>query len=110
MTRSTAAGSRPGCRGAVPGRMWPGSDARGGSSGAVQPDTYTVAKDGPRLLSAHVGEQAHKIVRGPDGSDHTVELSRDEGAMRVLSDAEAVQLAELGLRIEQHYGVPQDIE
>ncbi len=79
-------------------------------SGAVQPDTYTLAKAGPRVLSAIVGEQTFKIVRGADGADHTVELSSDEGATRVMSDDEAVSLARLGVRIEEHYGVPQDIE
>jgi pyruvate,water dikinase len=79
-------------------------------SGAVQPDTYTLAKDGPRLLSAVVGEQAYKIVRGPDGANLTVQLAASEGARRVLSDEEAVALAELGLRVEEHYGAPQDIE
>jgi pyruvate,water dikinase len=79
-------------------------------SGSVQPDTYTVAKEGPRLLSANVGEQAYKIVRGPDGADESIDLSPDDGAARVLSDAEAIELAELGLRIEEHYGAPQDIE
>jgi pyruvate,water dikinase len=79
-------------------------------SGAVQPDTYTVAKDGPRLLSAHVGEQSHKIVRGHDGADLVVPLTRDEASARVLTDAEVVALTELGMRIERHYGAAQDIE
>ena len=38
-------------------------------SGQVEPDTYVVAKDGPRLLHARVGTQHFKIVRGPDGED-----------------------------------------
>jgi pyruvate,water dikinase len=37
-------------------------------SGAVEPDTYVVAKDGPRLLEARVGHQGFMIVRGPDGT------------------------------------------
>jgi len=79
-------------------------------SGAVQPDTYTLHKDGPRLLSAIVGEQAFKIVRGAVGTDETVALSQEDGARRVLSDEEAIALARLGLRVEEHYGAPQDIE
>lgn len=67
-------------------------------------------RDGPRLLSAVVGEQAFKIVRGPDGADMTVELSAEEGTRRVLSDEEAVALGWLGLRVEEHYGAPQDME
>jgi len=78
--------------------------------GQVQPDTYAVAKDGPRLLEARVGRKAFKIVRGDDGRDRRVELPEAEGRRRVLSDAEAEALATLALRIEAHYGAPQDIE
>jgi pyruvate,water dikinase len=78
--------------------------------GQVEPDTYAVAKEGPRLLEARVGRKAFKIVRGDDGRDRRVELPEAEGRRRVLSDAEAEALATLALRIEAHYGAPQDIE
>ena len=79
-------------------------------SGAVEPDTYVLAKTGPRLLSTRVGHQTHKIVRGPDGGDLRIDLDQTTGAQRVLSDADAIALAELALRVEQHYGSPQDLE
>ncbi|HEU4755370.1 MAG TPA: PEP/pyruvate-binding domain-containing protein, partial [Agromyces sp.] len=37
-------------------------------SGAVEPDTYIVAKDGPRLLSVRVGRQSHRLVPAGDGT------------------------------------------
>lgn len=79
-------------------------------SGAVQPDTYTLTKDGPRLLSATIGEQAYQIVRGRDGTDERRPMSADDGRRRVLTDREAVTLAALALRVEQHYNTPQDLE
>ncbi|MFZ0248740.1 MAG: phosphoenolpyruvate synthase [Acidimicrobiales bacterium] len=79
-------------------------------SGQVEPDTYVVAKDGPRLLHARVGTQSFKIVRGPDGEDERVELDADEGGRRVLSDEEVADVARLGLAAEAHYGSPQDTE
>jgi pyruvate,water dikinase len=78
--------------------------------GAVEPDTYVLAKDGPRLVSVRVGQQTFAVRRGPDGADLRVELSADEGAQRVLSDDEAVTLTRLGARVEEHYGSPQDME
>ncbi len=78
--------------------------------GAVEPDTYVVAKDGPRLVSARVGQQAFAIRRGPDGSDQRVELSAADGARRVLTDDDVVTLARLAARVEEHYGAPQDME
>ncbi|HEX6425108.1 MAG TPA: phosphoenolpyruvate synthase [Acidimicrobiales bacterium] len=78
--------------------------------GQVEPDTYVIAKDGPRILQQHIGHQSHKIVRGPDGSDRRVEIPPEEGARRVLDDDAVLALAALGSEIERHYGVPQDVE
>ncbi|MEO6081955.1 MAG: PEP/pyruvate-binding domain-containing protein [Umezawaea sp.] len=73
-------------------------------SGAVEPDTYVLAKTGPRLLEARIGHQTHKIVRGPDGADLRVDLDAHTGAERILTDDEAIELARLALRVEEHYG------
>ncbi len=79
-------------------------------SGLVEPDTYVVSKDGPRLLHVRVGTQFFKIVRGPDGDDQRVELDAPEGGRRVLSDEEVVEVARIGLATEAHYDSPQDTE
>jgi pyruvate,water dikinase len=79
-------------------------------SGAVEPDTYVVAKDGPAVMTSRVGSKSHKIVRGPDGHDMTVAVDAAEAARRVLDDAEVLELARLGLVVEAHYGSPQDVE
>jgi pyruvate,water dikinase len=79
-------------------------------SGQVEVDTYVVAKSPPRVVSVHVGQQAFALVRGPDGRDRRVELSAADAGRRVLNDDEVLQLAELGRRVEAHYGAPQDVE
>jgi pyruvate,water dikinase len=82
-------------------------------SGQVEPDTYVLSKDGaggPAPVSTRIGRQSHEIVRGPDGRDVRVELSPAEGARRVLTDDEAADLARLAVRVERHYGTPQDME
>jgi len=78
--------------------------------GAVEPDTYVVAKDGPTLLSTRIGSKEFRVVRGADGHDRRVDNEREIAGRVVLSEAEAVQLAEMGKRVEAHYGVPQDTE
>jgi pyruvate,water dikinase len=78
--------------------------------GQVEPDTYILSKRGPRLLEMRVGEQSQRIVRGSDGRERRVDLDPTDAGKRVLSDAETLALAELGLRIEAHYGAPQDVE
>ena len=79
-------------------------------SGQVEPDTYVVDKEGPRVLHVRVGLQSFQIVRGPDGADLRVELGRTDGSRRVLTDEEVLELARLGLAVEAHYGSPQDTE
>jgi pyruvate,water dikinase len=79
--------------------------------GLVEPDTYVVARDHPlRIVSTRLGHQSFRIVRGPDGKDLREELSTDAGARRVLTDDEILTLAALGIRVEEHYGLPQDME
>jgi pyruvate,water dikinase len=78
--------------------------------GLVEPDTYVVDRATLRILSTRVGHQAFAIRRGPDGHDRRVELAAAEGAARVLTDDEVRDLARLAIRVEQHYGRPQDME
>jgi pyruvate, water dikinase len=77
--------------------------------GQVEPDTYVVAKDGPRVLDVRVGLQNVAIVRDASG-EHRVDLTPEEGGRRVCTDEEIIELARLGLQIEAHYGSPQDVE
>ncbi len=79
-------------------------------SGQVEPDTYVVDKEGPRLVHVRVGTQSFEIVRGAAGTDTRVELSPEAGGARVLDDTEVLALARLGLAAESHYGAPQDTE
>jgi pyruvate,water dikinase len=78
--------------------------------GQVEVDTYVVDKHGPAIRSARVGRKAFKIVRDEQGHDKKLSLEPDEAKRRVLSDAEVLVIAQLGLRVEQHYGAPQDLE
>jgi len=80
-------------------------------SGQVEPDTYVLLKRGPHLVQSRVGHKTHQLVSGADGTVQRLELDAERADARVLSDAEAVELAELGLSVEAHYGgEPQDIE
>ncbi|OXM50410.1 phosphoenolpyruvate synthase [Amycolatopsis alba] len=79
-------------------------------SGAVEPDTYLVAKEDLRLVSARVGSKTHKIIAEVGGGDVKVALPSQTAGRRVLDDATVLELARLATRIEDHYGTPQDIE
>ena len=79
-------------------------------SGVVEPDTYVVAKEELRLLEARVGHQAFMIARDDNGREQRFELDPATGGSRVLNDDEVLDVARLVRDVEQHYGVPQDIE
>ncbi|USX54458.1 phosphoenolpyruvate synthase [Lentzea sp. HUAS12] len=81
-------------------------------SGSVEPDTYVLRRNGDTvsLVDTRIGRKSHKIVRGPDGADQRVELSSEESSAQVLTEEEAVAIGRLGVRVQRHYGEPQDTE
>lgn len=78
--------------------------------GQVEPDTYCVTKKGPRVREVRVGEKTFRLVRDAEGHTRSEALRPEQAHQRVLSDEALLELARLGLRVEQHYGAPQDIE
>jgi pyruvate, water dikinase len=78
--------------------------------GQVEVDTYHVDREKLQLLEARVGHKTFKIERDPSGIEQRVQLSQDEAEQRVLSEQEVIELARLALKVEAHYGSPQDVE
>jgi pyruvate,water dikinase len=77
--------------------------------GRVEPDTYVVAKAPLQLLEERIGVKSHKIVPGERG-DVTVELGSDEAAARVLRPPAVLDVARMAVAVEEHYGMPMDVE
>ncbi|MEM0240074.1 MAG: phosphoenolpyruvate synthase [Candidatus Nezhaarchaeales archaeon] len=80
-------------------------------SGSVTPDVYVVDKKTLQIVEKRIAEKTHKLVRDPySGQTIKVEVPPEESRKPCLTDEEVLRLAELALKIEQHYGQPQDIE
>jgi pyruvate,water dikinase len=79
-------------------------------SGSVSPDRYLVEKDGLAIIAREVRTKELVIEPTADGGTVTRELSGEEAKRTVLDDDEVREIADLGRRIEQHYGSPQDTE
>ncbi|MFG1992889.1 rifamycin-inactivating phosphotransferase [Actinoplanes sp. NPDC048988] len=77
-------------------------------SGLVHADVYKV-RDGV-VLSKTIGAKRLAIRPRTGGGTVEEEISPERRKLPALSDAEIVRLAELGRRIEAHFGRPQDIE
>jgi len=79
-------------------------------SGSVSPDRYVVDKASLAILAREVRRKELAIEPQPDGGTNVRTLSEADALRPVLSDEEVRALAEMGRRVEQHYGAPQDTE
>lgn len=92
-------------------------------SGSVTPDSYVVDKKDRTIIDVNVNEQKKALYRSchPDRSGARLPMRLgisgnewkdlgEEGAKQVLSEDEILELSELIIKIENHYGTPQDIE
>ncbi len=77
-------------------------------SGLVNPDVYTV-RDGEIVAQALATKQL-AIHASPAGGTHEQAIEPARQRQPALTDAQVVRLAQLGRRIEAHFGRPQDIE
>ncbi|MBV2359134.1 phosphoenolpyruvate synthase [Thalassococcus sp. CAU 1522] len=84
--------------------------------GAVDPDEYQVYKPFlsrpgiEPIVEKRLGAKSIKMIQNRDGSPRNVPTSKAERAAFVLSDAEILDLARQARIIEDHYGVPMDME
>jgi rifampicin phosphotransferase len=77
--------------------------------GLVTPDTLVVDKNEGAIITAEINEKDVMTVRTPTGTREEP-VPADRRTQAVLSAAQARELARLGVRIEELYGQPMDIE
>jgi pyruvate,water dikinase len=80
-------------------------------SGVVTPDNYLVDKVTLTIIRRTASSKLIEYEPDPESGRVVVrDVPAERQTQLCLSDQEVITLAELGKRIEQHYGVPQDIE
>jgi len=77
--------------------------------GSVTTDDLVVEKAGLRVASRTTADKAVMTVYAQERTAE-VPVPAERRRAPVLDDKAAAVLAELGVRVEQHYGAPQDIE
>ncbi|MHC1727152.1 MAG: PEP/pyruvate-binding domain-containing protein [Syntrophobacteraceae bacterium] len=77
--------------------------------GAITPDSYTVNRRG-EILEKKISLKNVRLVSNPDGGLREEEVSPSDQNISCVSDQQIITLAQWALRLEEHYGVPQDIE
>lgn len=80
-------------------------------AGQVQPDRFLIDKRTRTILRWAIAHKEFEIVRAPSGSG-TVRrpLGPDRADAPSLLDRHLLCLADLGIRLEEHFGQPQDAE
>ncbi|HSL42120.1 MAG TPA: PEP/pyruvate-binding domain-containing protein [Anaerolineales bacterium] len=76
---------------------------------AVTPDTLIVDKQKGKVIQREIADKLVMTVRTEHGTSE-VPVPDAKKKKAVLSDAQAMELARLGVRIEEIYGMPMDIE
>ncbi|WP_028801062.1 rifamycin-inactivating phosphotransferase [Streptomyces sp. 142MFCol3.1] len=77
-------------------------------SGLVNPDVFKV-RDG-EVVARTIAAKQRAVHALPAGGTQEVVIDRQRQEQPALTDAQAVDLVQLGRRIEAHFGSPQDIE
>lgn len=80
-------------------------------SGSITPDSYIVGKEPRRIIQINIAEKKQALVRSADAEGN--ELVAIEGPKvyeQVLGNARILELADLVVAIEKHYGFPCDVE
>lgn len=82
-------------------------------SGMVTPDSYIASKEPLAVLESSTIPQHEQLVYSPDeaGEHNTWQpVSAAQQDQPKLNEEQVRELTALGLRLEEHYGAPQDVE
>ena len=82
-------------------------------SGQITPDRYIVSKKNSgnlEIIEKSIGNKKIAIVRGKNDGKETINLDEEKSNQQVLKNHEVIDLAEIALRLEEHYKKAQDIE
>src|SRR5512133_1698305 len=78
-------------------------------SGSVNTDNIVVHKPDGKIVSSETADKAVMTVRAERRTEER-DVPGVQRARPVLTEADAAELAKYGIRIEEHFGAPQDIE
>jgi pyruvate,water dikinase len=79
-------------------------------SGSVTPDHWVVARSTKEVLECRIGEKSRMVVADNGQGTRVVPTPLERTASPALTPEQIPTLTQLALRVEQHFGAPQDIE
>ena len=78
-------------------------------SGKITPDKYVVSNK-MKIMEKQISDKQIAITRDSAGEKKIVKLGEGKSNAQVLKNYEIQKLAELAVKLEEHYQKPQDIE
>ena len=81
----------------------------GDSSERIIPDEYKLTKE-MEIKNEKISDKKLAIVRTANGQTKFIKLPEEKSATRVLKTYEIKQLAEIAMKIENHFNLPQEIQ
>jgi phosphoenolpyruvate synthase/pyruvate phosphate dikinase len=79
-------------------------------SGQITPDSYVVEKEPRHILDISVNTQTRGLYRVSAGGNEWIDIPESQASSQVLDEKQIMELSEIILNIEKHYGFPCDIE
>ena len=79
-------------------------------SGAITPDNYVVSKQSFLIVDTYLSQQERKLIKLQGGGSEWVEVPVSKQDLQKLPQDKIIELADLVVKIERHYGFPCDIE
>ncbi|MDO9399445.1 MAG: PEP/pyruvate-binding domain-containing protein [bacterium] len=79
-------------------------------SGQITPDSYVVKKEPRNILDINISTQNRALYRINSGGNEWKNISEPQASSQVLNEKQILELADLIIKIENHYGFPCDIE
>lgn len=79
-------------------------------SGQVTPDEYVIRKSDLHIIEKSIAKKDRQIVSDKKGGTKWASVPQEMRKKPALADGAIIRLAQYGMQIEKHYGVPQDIE
>ncbi len=78
-------------------------------SGSITPDSYVVEKEPRNIIDVNISEQSRGLFRAETGNEWKT-LEKSVGGQQKISNTQILDLSEIIVLIEKHYGFPCDIE
>jgi phosphoenolpyruvate synthase/pyruvate phosphate dikinase len=77
-------------------------------AGKINPDHYLICKG--EIIERKIAGKTMALYAAPSGGTILKDVTPENRYCQALSDEQIIELAQLGRRIEEHFGAPQDIE